>query len=129
MNAKDVLRKKLAEQIAIKRAVRTGQAKKLEKQAQDTLRSITSDTRVTRHMVESYLTAINAFPESNIPSPIELLDDPVKARELYDGVVGSLLQKCKVAGIVDKEGVRGVVDNPFTRYLSLVLGIPVVPFQ
>ena len=122
------LQRRLAEQVALKRAVRTGQARKIEQKAQDEMRRITTDERVTRSMVEAYLAAINKFPDSKIPNPIELLDDPTKAREMYDSVVYTLMQQCKQGGIEDAEAVRGILNNEYTRYLSLVLGIPAVPF-
>lgn len=123
---REELRAKLRQKIGVKRAFRDGSAKKGLDEAKDILRRMDRDTRVSTDMVQMYRRAIEEFPTNDIPSPMDILDDPQRFKAEHEAFLHSLMTKCK-AGQLEASEVKTLMDNAYHRYMTHVLGVPLLP--
>ena len=85
-----------------------------------------NDSRITEIMINSYNELRSNFPNLNIKTPSQLLDNLEETTNEFKLYIMEMLKLGKTNNI-EPDQLKNSLDNLYTRYIISVCGIQIVP--
>lgn len=123
---REILRQKLHDKMNQKKLSRMKPKNKEINKMKEEYSDLLKDNRITIRMLELYSSALLKYPNSNIPKPNEILDDPDKYKKVYSNYILEIINESKKYNL-GINATKLLFDNEYTNYLTHVLNIPKMP--
>lgn len=101
--------------------------KKIMQETRREMKKLQEDERVTPKMMVLYEMVKSEFTQVNIPTPVEMLNNPEETRQKLKEYFSTLIEQCKKNNVSRESFIENYLNSNYTKYHIEVLGIDIIP--